>query len=125
LSYKNLEIWKMARDLVIDIHKMTLDYLPKFEMYETGSQIRRSIKSVKTNIVEGYGRRDYKQEFIRFIIYALSSNDETLDHLETLYQTGSIKEESIYKDLHHRTEILGKKLNNFLISIRDKHRSIK
>jgi len=41
--------------------------LPKFEMYEEGSQIRRSAKSVAANIVEGYGRRRYKQEFIRFL----------------------------------------------------------
>jgi four helix bundle protein len=50
--------------------------LPKFELYETGSQIRRSMKSVKANIVEGYGRRYYKNDFIRFIIYALASTDE-------------------------------------------------
>ncbi len=60
MSYKNLDIWKLSRELVIDIHKMTLTELPKFEMYETGSQIRRSSKSVKANIVEGYGRRSYK-----------------------------------------------------------------
>ena len=79
----------MAREIVIDIHKMSLT-LPKFEMYEEGSQIRRSSKSVKSNIVEGYGRRKYKADYIRFIIYALSSNDETLDHLETLRETGSL-----------------------------------
>jgi four helix bundle protein len=53
MSYKNLEIWQLARELVIEIHKMTLT-LPKFEMYEEGSQIRRSSKSVKSTIVEGY-----------------------------------------------------------------------
>jgi four helix bundle protein len=58
-------------------------------MYEEGSQIRRSSKSVKSNIVEGYGRRRYKQEYIKFITYALASNDETLDHLETLFETVS------------------------------------
>ena len=36
---------------------MTLDNLPKFEMYEEGSQIRRSSKAVASNIVEGFGRR--------------------------------------------------------------------
>jgi four helix bundle protein len=81
VSYKKLEIWQMARGLVIDIHKMTLHKLPKFEMYEEGGQIRRSSKSVKSTIVEGYGRRRYKQEFIRYLIYAISSNDETIDHL--------------------------------------------
>ena len=68
MSYKKLEIWQIARKLVIDIHKMTLCKLPKFEMFEEGGQIRKSIKSVKSTIVEGYGRRRYKQEFIRFLI---------------------------------------------------------
>ena len=50
MSYKNLEIWQLVRELVIDIHKMTLDKLPKYEMFEQGSQISRSVKSVKSNI---------------------------------------------------------------------------
>ncbi|MFC2106698.1 four helix bundle protein [Bacteroidota bacterium] len=84
MNYKNLNVWILARDISIEIHKMTL-VLPKFEMYETGSQIRRSSKSIRSNIVEGYGRRKYKNDYIRFIIYAISSNDETLDHLEVLF----------------------------------------
>jgi len=84
MSYKNLEVWQLARELVIDIHRMTLKNLPKFEMYEEGIQIRKSSKSVRSNIVEGYGRRRYKQEFIKFLVYAIGSNDETIDHLDTL-----------------------------------------
>lgn len=56
MSYKNLEIWQLSRDIVSEIHEMTLSKLPKFEMYEVGNQIRRSCKSTKSNIVEGYGR---------------------------------------------------------------------
>ncbi len=125
MSYKKLDIWKRSRDLVIDIHKMTLNELPKFEMYETGSQIRRSVKSVKSNIVEGYGRRYYKNEFIRFLVYALASNDETIDHLETLFETGSLNDEDLYIDLHKRVNILGKMLNNFLKSVQKNHQSKK
>ena len=44
MSYKKLEIWQLARESTIAIHRMTLDALPKFEMYEEGSQIRRSSK---------------------------------------------------------------------------------
>jgi len=84
MSYRNLEVWQIAEKTAIDIHRMTLEKLPKFEIYEEGSQIRRSSKSVKSAIVEGYGRRRYKQEFLRFLTYALGSNDETMDHLETL-----------------------------------------
>lgn len=62
MSYTELNIWKLAFKLSIDIHKMSLG-LPKFETYETGSQIRRSSKSVVSNIVEGYGRRYYKNDY--------------------------------------------------------------
>ncbi len=101
---------------------MTLNKLPKFELYEEGSQIRRSIKSVKSNIVEGYGRRRYKQEFIRFLIYAISSCDETTDHLETLFETESLKDEALYQDLHKRLQTLGKKINNFIQSVEKDHK---
>jgi len=121
VSYKNLEVWKISRDLVVDITSMSLERLPKFEMYETGSQIRRSIKSVKSNIVEGYGRRFYKQEYIRFIIFAMASADETIDHLETLYETGSLKDDRLYENLHTRLKMLGRKLNRFLQSVKRKH----
>lgn len=117
MSYKKLEIWQLSQELVIDIHKMTLTKLPKFEMYEEGRQIRRSSKSVKSTVVEGYGRRKYQREYIRFLIYAIASNDETLDHLETLYETGSLKEEPLFTDLHLRIDILGKKLNKFIQKI--------
>jgi four helix bundle protein len=68
-SYRDLNIYKESKKLAIDIHKLTLS-LPKFELYEEGSQIRRSSKAVSTSIVEGYRRRKYKADFIRFLIYA-------------------------------------------------------
>ena len=116
-------IWQEARQIVLDIHKMTLNELPRFELYEEGSQIRRSIKSVKSNIVEGYGRRRYKQEFIRFLTYSLASCDETTDHLETLYESESLKDEALYQDLHKRLQILGKKINLFIQSVEKEHRT--
>ena len=69
---------------------MSLDELPKFEMYEEGSQIRRSAKSVVANIVEGFGRRRYKGEFVQFLTYAVASCDETKAHLDILHETGSL-----------------------------------
>jgi len=125
MSYRKLEIWQIARKLVIDIHKMTLCKLPKFEMFEEGRQIRKSIKSVKSTIVEGYGRRRYKQEFIRFLIYAIASNDETTDHLETLFETESLTDQELYHDLSERLDKLGKKLNLFIKSVSKSHISEK
>ncbi|MDP2364327.1 MAG: four helix bundle protein [Ignavibacteria bacterium] len=124
MNYKDLEIWQLSREVVIELHKMSLE-LPKFELYEEGSQIRRSSKSVKSNIVEGYGRRNYKNEYIRFITFALASNDETSDHLETLFETGSLTDKIFYDNLHNKIELLGKKINRFLQSVQNKHLSDK
>ena len=114
MSYKNLEIWKLADDLVVEIHEMTLTRLPKFEMFEEGTQIRKSSKSVKSTIVEGYGRKRYKAEFVKFLVYSLGSNDETIDHLENLFKTKSLQDENFYNYLHAKLETLGKKINLFI-----------
>ncbi len=118
MSYKKQEIWQLARTLTIDIHKMTLKELPEFEKLEVGRQIRRSMKSVRSNIVEGYGRRLYQGDYLRFIVYALSSNDETLDHLETLFETNSLNNKPLYDDLKKRLIRLGIKLNNFQMKLK-------
>lgn len=123
MSYKKLEIWQLAREVVNEIHPMTLKMLPAHEMYEEGQQIRRSSKSVKSTIMEGYGRRYYKQEFIRYLIFALGSNDETMDHLETLFETGSLKDELVFTKLKEKIDLLGKKLNSFLTAVQQNHQS--
>lgn len=124
MNYKDLEVWQIAREISIEIHKMTLT-LPKFEMYEEGSQIRRSSKSIRSNIVEGYGRRRYKNEFIKFITYAIASTDETIDHLETLFETDSFTDQAKYYLLLEKANLLGKKLIKFLESIESQHLSKK
>jgi len=120
MSYKKLEIWQLARELTVEVHKMTFT-LPKFEQFEEAQQIRRSIKTVRSCIVEGYGRRRYKADFIKFLIYSLSSNDETVDHLETLFETESLKDESLYNSLHLKLGLLGKKLHNFIQAVERNH----
>ncbi len=123
MNYEDLEIWKIANEIVLQIHQLTINDIPKFEMFETGSQIRRSIKSVKANIVEGYGRKQYKQEFIRFLVMAQASNDETIDHLKTLYNTRSLTDNKKYEQCLNKLEVLGKKINRFITSVKKGHRS--
>lgn len=106
------------------IHRLSLQ-LPKFEMYEVGSQIRRSVKSVRANIVEGYGRRRYKQEFIRFLTFAHASCDETIDHLETLFDTGSLTDSDAYQEIQEQLNRLGGKLNILIQSVESQHLSIR
>jgi four helix bundle protein len=116
MSYKNLEIWQLSRDVVIEIHKMTFT-LPKFEQFEEAQQIRRSSKSCKATIVEGYGRRRYKKDYVKFLVYAHASNDETIDHLETLYETGSLSDQQVFDVLMKKLDILGRKINAFIRAV--------
>jgi len=119
-SYKDLEIYKKGHKLAIEIHRMTLE-LPKFEMYEEGRQIRKSSKSTKSNIVEGFGRRRYKAEFIRFLTYSLASCDETVDHLNTLYETKSLTDRGAYVYFREGCDHLGRMLNKFIRSVEAGH----
>jgi len=121
MSYKDLQIWQIARELTVEIHAMTFRDLPKFEAYEEASQIRRSMKSIKSNIVEGYGRRRYKNDFIRFLTFAHASCDETIDHLETLYKQSPLTDSALYKKIHTRLDQLGRKLNRFITSVEKQH----
>jgi four helix bundle protein len=124
MSYRDLKIYQMSKELAIEVHKMSL-ILPKFELYEEGSQIRRSSKSITSNIVEGFGRRNYKNDFIRYITYAISECDETQVHLEFLYHTKSMTNEENYNALSKNYKILGKMLTSFLDSVIKKHISEK
>ena len=110
-SYRDLEIYQMAYQLAIEIHKMSLT-LPKYELYEQGSQIRRSSKSVKDNIVEGYGRKKYKNDFIRFLVYAQASCDEATSQLSMISDL-HFSEIPLTK-LNEDYNILGKKINKFI-----------
>jgi four helix bundle protein len=53
-------------------------------MYELGSQLRRSSDSVPTTIVEGYGRKKYKADFVKFLTYSYASCLETVYPIEKI-----------------------------------------
>lgn len=109
-NYKELDIYNLAFELAIEVHNISLK-LPKYELFEQGSQVRRSSKSIKDCIVEGYGRRRYKAEFIKFLVYAHASCDETISQLEMIVRTHQI--EKLY-GLITKYNQLGGKINNFI-----------
>ena len=82
-TYKDLDIYKLGLQLFLEVHGATLK-LPKYELYELGSQLRRSADSVVSNIVEGYGRKRYKADFIKFLTYSWTSSLETVFYIEKI-----------------------------------------
>ena len=107
-----MDIYNLSYDLAIKIHRMSLK-LPRYELYEEGSQIRRSSKSITSCIVEGYGRRRYKADFVKFLIYAHASCDETILHLNFIKDTHELTEKEVSHFLQPCDE-LGSKINRFI-----------
>ena len=122
-GYEGLQVFQLAKALAVEVHKMTIQELPKFEMLEQGSQIRRSSKSVVANLVEGFGRRLYKADFLKFITYAIASCDETKAHLDILFETDSLAGARHCK-LKHDYEVLGAKLYSFRESVSVQHKTV-
>src|SRR5262245_33609171 len=121
-SYRDLEIYQMAHKLAVEIHRMTLKELPKFELFEEATQIRRSSKSISTNIVEGFGRRRYKSDYLRFLVYAHASADETMEHLNFLTDCGSLVENraNYFRNCY---DVLGRKISRFIEGVEREHRA--
>jgi len=120
-SYKDLGVYQESFDLFIEVHEFSLR-LPKYETYEQGSQIRRSADSVNSNIVEGYGRKDYKKDFVRFLAYSHASNLETINHLRKIASVhNQHKEEAL--NLMRRYDKLGGKIFKFRCYVQEKWRS--
>lgn len=111
-DFTDLDVYKVSLELFFIVHPTSLK-LPKYEMYELGSQLRRSADSVVTNIVEGYGRKRYKADFIRFLVFSHSSCMETKNHLfkiSILYPTAFEN----WDDLILQYDNLGGKIYNFI-----------
>jgi four helix bundle protein len=86
----NLEVWKLAHQLTLEVYKITQNF-PKSEQFGIKSQVRRSVSSVPTNIIEGQARQ-YKKEFIQFLYIAKGSLEETNYHLYLSKDLGYITE---------------------------------
>jgi four helix bundle protein len=119
-GYKKIEVYKRAHRLAVIVHEMSLK-LPKFEMYEEGSQIRKSSKSVSSNIVEGYALRNYKNEYLHFLYRAYASSMETIEHLECLYKTKSLRDKPLFEELMAGYAELNKMLYSFIQSVDHQH----
>lgn len=115
MSYLNLQVYHRAHAFGVACHRLSL-LLPKYELYESGSQLRRASKSVSANIVEGYGRKQYQADYIRFLVIAQASNDEAREWLLYILECHPDHSESA-RQLIFENEEIGRMLNSFIQSI--------
>ncbi len=79
LKFEDLDVWKKARILKVDIWKLVKKF-PHEEKFRLVDQLIRSTRSIGSQIAEGHGRRTYPDR-LRFTIIARGSLSETLNHL--------------------------------------------
>jgi len=116
-SFRDLEIWKLSHQLVLDIYK-TSETFPKKEEYRLTSQLLRAASSVPTNIAEGMGRYT-KKEFVNFLVIARGSVEEC-KYLILLSKDLSYISSVLYEELNNKYDLLGKKINALINSIRNR-----
>ncbi|MEW6696546.1 MAG: four helix bundle protein [Bacillota bacterium] len=112
MSYRKLQIYNKGYQLSLDIHRLTMTF-PRHEPYEIGSQLRRAAISIPLNIAEGYGRKDYKQDYKKFLITAQGSSNEVVVLLEMIKDLGYVAEEN-YTYLREAYIYLGRQLNKLI-----------
>lgn len=90
-SFHDLRVYQELRRLHLQVHYISLEF-PKFEMYELGSQIRRSSNSAPANLAEGFGSR-HTNMYIESINRALGEVRETQHHLTIAHDKGYLTDE--------------------------------
>jgi four helix bundle protein len=111
-GFKDLLVYKKAFDLALEIFEITKSF-PKDEIYSLTSQIRRSSRSVCSNLGEGYRKRRYEAHFISKISDADMENSETQVWLDFSLACKYIKNNE-YGDLTKKYEEVGRLLNDMI-----------
>lgn len=112
-SFRDLDVWKVGHELVLEIYKLTREF-PKEEMFGLTSQMRRSAVSITSNIAEGFSRRSPKEK-VQFYTISNGSLSELHDQLIISHDVGFIGSDEYERveQLLIRTQMI---LNKFILS---------
>jgi four helix bundle protein len=109
--FESLPIFQIAHEFVLEVYK-TSKLFPVDERFGLTSQIRRSVSSIPTNIVEG-NARGHKKEIVEFLYIAKGSLEETKYHLLLSRDLEYISPET-YEALTQYADLVGKQLNGLI-----------
>ena len=117
LGYKNLEIWKLSKDICVYVYEITKNY-PKDELYGIISQIRRCAVSIPSNIAEGYAKSSIKEQ-LKFVEISNGSFYELTTQIEISHELKYISDTD-YSNINLQLEKLGKMLYGYKKSLLNK-----
>jgi len=86
-DYKELRVYKLAFDSAMEIFKLGRKW-PSEEKYSLTDQIRRSSRSVCTNIAEAWRKRRYEAAFVSKLTDSDGEAAETEVHLDFALRCG-------------------------------------
>jgi len=110
-DFRNLEVWKKAHQLTLEVYRATKAF-PVDERFGLTSQIRRCTTSIAANIAEGCGRGS-NSEFRHYLQMAMGSASELEYHL-LLSRDLAYLEEARHAPLHSETIRVKKMLSALL-----------
>jgi len=109
-GFKKLKVYQLAFKLAMQIFEISKSF-PKEETYSLTDQIRRSSRSVCTNLAEGYRKRIYPKHFTTKVTDADGEVSETIVWLDFSLACGYI-EENLYHQLYSGYVEIGKMLGS-------------
>lgn len=109
MDFKELLAFQKSFELAMEIFQLSKSF-PKEEKYSLTDQIRRSSRSVSTNIAEAYRKRRYTNHFISKLTDSDAENSETNVWLEFALKCEYINIET-YNNLNNKTVEIGKLIN--------------
>ena len=95
-THKELHVYQNAMDAAMEIFKLTGNF-PAEEKYSLVNQIRRSSRSVCSNLAEAWRKRRYKAAFIAKLNDAESEACETQVWLEFARRCEYIDNQKLYE----------------------------
>lgn len=95
MRYSDLQVYKRLFTLALQVNDLSMTF-PKHELYEIGSQIRRSSNSAPANLAEGFGNK-HTNIFTECISRSQGEIRETQHHLHIAYKKGYCKKEEFDK----------------------------
>ena len=111
-SFRDLEVYKLSRQLSGEIFEISKKF-PKEEMYSLTDQIRRSSRSVGSQIAEAWAKRKYEKHFVSKLTDADGEQLETQHWIETALDCLYISRE-IANNLLRNYSSVGKMLNSMI-----------
>ncbi len=109
-SVRDLEVYKLAFSSAMEIFKLSKEFPPE-ERYSITDQIRRSSRSVCSNLAEAWRKRRYKAVFVNKLSDAMQEASETQTWLDFCLACEYINREN-FLDLDGRYEKLLAMLNS-------------